>query len=101
MEDLNESIEEYKYGATLRIFGELFTSEDTPSNSNIFLKEFWIHMRNLKPAPASHHCRTKTFCYKDFYICTHVFLRQDGPKQSLNQPYTGPHKVIERFDDSF
>lgn len=98
-EDLKGSTAEYMFGTTLRIPGEFFTHEELPSDPNIFIEEFRIHMRNLKPAPASHHCKTKTFCHKDLYTCSHVFLRQDSTRKGLDPPYSGPHKVIKRRDD--
>ncbi|XP_044597359.1 uncharacterized protein LOC123273938 [Cotesia glomerata] len=56
-------------------------------------------MREVKPAPAAHHCRRKTFYYKELSTCSHVFLRLDHVKRPLEQPYSGPHKVISRTDD--
>lgn len=99
-EDLKASPAEYLYGTTLRIHGEFFTHEDPPEDPNFFLEDFRIHMREVKPAPAAHHCRRKTFCYKELNTCSHVFLRLDHVKRPLEQPYSGPHKVISRTDDS-
>lgn len=98
-QDLKGSVAEYLYGTTLRIPGEFFTHEDPPSDPNIFLEEFRVHMRELKPAPVAHHCRSKTFCFKDLYKCSHVFVRQDAPKKSLDLPYSGPFEVVERIND--
>lgn len=97
--DIEGSAAEYMYGTTLRIPGEFFTQEEPPSDPNIFLEEFRIHMRNSKPTPASHHCKNKPFCFKDLYTSSHVFLRQDAPKKGLDQPYSGPHRVIKRLND--
>lgn len=98
-EDLKASPAEFMYGTTLRIPGEFFTHEDPPEDPQYFLEDFRIHMRNVKPVPAAHHCRKKTFYYKDLYTCTHVFLRVDTVKRPLEQPYTGPHPVIKRLDE--
>lgn len=98
-EDLKASPAEFVYGTPLRVPGEFFTHEDPPVDPNIFLEDFRIHMRDVKPVPAAHHCRRKTFCYKELQTCTHVFVRKDTVKRSLEQPYSGPHKVIERLDD--
>lgn len=98
-EDLKASPAEFLYGTTLRIPGEFFTHEDPPEDPYYFLEDFRIHMREVKPVPAAHHSRRKTFYFKDLYTCTHVFLRQDAVKHSLDQPYSGPHKVLKRVDD--
>lgn len=98
-EELKASPAEFLYGSTLRIPGEFFTHEDPPGDPNFFLEDFRVHMRNVKPVPAAHHCKQKTFCYKDLYTCSHVFLRVDGVKRPLEQPYSGPHEVVKRLKD--
>lgn len=85
-EDLKASPAEYLYGTTLRVPGEFFTHEDPPQDPNFFLEDFRVHMRNVKPAPAAHHCRQRTFCYKNLATCSHVFLRLDYVKRPLEQP---------------
>lgn len=98
--DLEASPAEYLYGTLLRILGEFFTHEDLPIDQNIFLEDFRIHMRTLKPAPVTHHGKRKIFCYKELYSCTHVFIRQENTKkESLDNPYAGPYRVIERIND--
>ena len=99
-EDLKASPAEYLYGTTLRVPGEFFTHEDLPEDPNIFLEDFRVHMRALKPVPATHHGRKKTFCYKDLYSCSHVFVRQENiRKETLDSPYSGPHRIIDRIND--
>lgn len=99
-EDIKASPAEYLYGTTLRIPGEFFTHEDLPNDPNTFLEDFRVHMRALKPTPAAHHGRRKTFCFKDLYACTHVFVRQENTrKETLDNPFSGPHRVIERIND--
>ncbi|KYN02154.1 hypothetical protein ALC62_07040 [Cyphomyrmex costatus] len=49
--------------------------------------------------PVSSHIRPKLFFYKDLYNCSHVFLKAEGNRRPLDQPYTGPHKVLERISD--
>ncbi|XP_025830953.1 uncharacterized protein LOC112904634 [Agrilus planipennis] len=98
-EELRASPAEFLYGTTLRIPGEFFTHEDPPVDPHFFLDDFRKHIRDIKPVPAAHHCRQKTFCYKDLYTCSHVFLRLDHVRKPLEQPYSGPHEVIKRVDD--
>ena len=42
-----------------------------------------------------------TFIHKDLATCTHVFLRQDGARRSLQPPYSGPPQVEARTDKTF
>ncbi|KMQ88783.1 gag-pol protein [Lasius niger] len=98
--DLKASPAEYLYGTTLRIPGEFFTQEKPPHDPNFFFEDFRIHMQELRPVPAAYHGRRKTFCFKELHTCTHVFVRREGiRKETLDSPYSGPHRVIERLND--
>ncbi|XP_011051045.1 PREDICTED: uncharacterized protein LOC105144076 [Acromyrmex echinatior] len=72
-EDLGASVTELVYGTTLKV--------------------------PLRPRLTSHHIRPKLFFHKDLYNCSHVFFKVEGNRRSLDQPYTGPHKVLERISD--
>ncbi|XP_017892608.1 uncharacterized protein LOC108632483 [Ceratina calcarata] len=98
-EDIKASSTELVYGTTLKVPAEFFDSEDLDSNPQIFLEPFRIAMRNLRPKPTAHHSKTKVFVYSDLYTCSHVFLRIDASSRPLEQPYSGPHRVIERLSD--
>ncbi|KAF8777915.1 hypothetical protein HNY73_014695 [Argiope bruennichi] len=43
----------------------------------------------------------KTFVFKDLRTCSHVFVRTDSSRRSLQQPYHGPYKVERRTDKVF
>lgn len=99
-EDLKASPAEFLYGTTLRIPGEFFTHEDTPCDPNLFLEDFRIYMRKLKPVPDFRHGKRKTFYFKELYTCSHVFIRQESTrKETLDSPYAGPYRIIERPSD--
>ena len=98
-EDPKASAAEFLYGAPLMIPGEFFLAEDTPDDHTFFYNEFREHMRNVRPVHASHHCEPKVFVFKDLVSCSHVFLRVEGMKGSLVDPYTGPHAIIKRLND--
>ncbi|KAH0820757.1 hypothetical protein GEV33_002034 [Tenebrio molitor] len=53
-------------------------------------------MRQLRPAPANHHDNRKVFVQPALSDCSHVFLRDDSVRKPLQQPYTGPHRVMQR-----
>jgi len=101
-EDLGTFVTELVYGTTLKVLSEFFSSEKIPNDPRIFVKKlcksnFRVIMQKLWPRPTSHHIRPKLFFHKDLYNCSHVFLKVEG--SSLDQPYTGPHKVLERISD--
>lgn len=98
-EDLGASVAELVYGTTLKVPGEFLSSEDMPSDPRIFVENFRVIMRRLRPRPTTHHIKPKLFFHKDLYNCSHVFLKVEGAKHPLDQPYTGPHKVLERMSD--
>ncbi|XP_011050435.1 PREDICTED: uncharacterized protein LOC105143680 [Acromyrmex echinatior] len=98
-EDLGASVAELVYGTTFKVPGEFFFSEEMPSGPRIFVEDFRVIMQKLRPRPTSHHIRPKLFFHKDLYNCYHVFFKVEGNKRPLDQPYTGPHKVLERISD--
>jgi cleavage and polyadenylation specificity factor subunit 1 len=97
--DTGASPAEYLYGTTLRVPGEFVLPDDHSPNPHTFIEEFREHMRKVKPVPVEHRHKKRAFVFKDLYTCTHVFLRVGGIKRSLERPYTGPHRVIERVSD--
>ena len=98
-EDLGASVAELVYGTTLKVPGEFFSSEEMPSDPRIFVEDFRVIMQKLRPRPTSHHIRPKLFFHKDLYNCSHVFCKVEGNRRPLDQPYTGPHKILERISD--
>ena len=90
---------EFVYGTTLRIPGEFVLPDYESADPQIFLEEFREHIRQIKPVPVGHHCKRCVFVHKDLASCTHVYLRVTVSRRSLEQPYTGPHKVLDRISD--
>jgi len=56
-------------------------------------------MRNIKSTSIAHHNKKRTFTHGTLYICTHVFVRVDQVKGSLESLYEGPYPVSERITD--
>ena len=96
--DIGSSPAEFVFGATLRIPGEFVLPDDFVPNPHMFLEEFREHMRKIKPVPIGHKYKRKPFLFKDLASCTHVFLRNYA-KKSLERPYSGPHKVLNRTSE--
>ena len=91
----------YVYGTTLRIPGESPTPSPNDKSADLqtFLEEFHQHMKQIKSIPVRHHFKKSIFLYKDLAHCAHVFLSLTMNKISLEQPYTGPHEVLESITD--
>lgn len=86
------------YGTTLRVPGEFCLPDEFTPNPQIFLEEYREHMRNVKPVPVAHRYKKRAFFFKELHSCTHVFLQCNGTR-SLERPYSGPHKVLERISN--
>ena len=98
-EDLQASSAELVYGEPLRLPGEFF-HEASPDSTDI--TELTTRLRHfaakLRPSPAARHNQNKVFVHKDLASSTHIFLRDDTVRLSLQPPYTGPYEVLERGD---
>jgi hypothetical protein len=97
-EDLQASVAELVYGEPLRIPGELLTPTANPVDPAHLITELRQHMTRLRPIPATRHASPATFVHQDLQKCTHVFLRQDAMRRTLEPPYIGPFKVLSRRD---
>jgi len=98
-EDIRASTAELLYGKTLQIPGKFFDHEDMLNDTQPFVEPFRRLMQRMKPIPVAHHVRNRPFVFKNVYTCTHVFLRDDSTKCPLEQPYTDPHRVLERISE--
>ena len=100
--DIGTSSAELVYGTTLRIPGEFFnTSLDSsvvdPSNFVVQLKDVLQKLRAVSPCTQ----QRKTFIHDDLATASHVFKQHNAVRSSLQPPYDGPFKVLERRDKYF
>lgn len=101
-EDLSASTAELVYGEPLRLPSDLLQpTSDRLTDYTDFLSRLRLHMRNLQPAAVTRHGSAKVFIFKDLATVTHVFVRQDLVRRSLQPPYAGPYKIVERSDKYF
>lgn len=104
-EDVGVSPAEMLYGTTLRLPGEFFESPSLDTSSGSiplsFVNQLKQKMELLRPIPDSNHSTTKIFDSPELNTCTHVFIRKDSVKKSLQLPYAGPFRVVKRFDKYF
>jgi len=106
-EDIKATVAELVYGIILRLPAKYFLNEDFTSEPQIFLSHFREHMRNVRSMcygivvswPTAHHNKKRTFAHGTLYTCTHVFVRVDRIKNSLESPYEGLYPVSERIID--
>ena len=97
--DIEATVAEMVYGESLRLPGELFSSNSENRNLDdptTFLSSLREIMFRLRPVPASRHCHPGVFMYKELSTCSHAFLREGPILKALQQPYTGPYEIIER-----
>lgn len=90
---------EYVYGTTLRVPGQFVLPEDFAPDPQFFLEEFREAMRLIRPVPVEHHDKRKVFFHKILESCSHVFMKAPFIKKSLECPYSGPHKVVNRTSE--
>jgi cleavage and polyadenylation specificity factor subunit 1 len=100
-EDLQASVAELVYGETLRIPGEFLTPSTAPMDTTQMIQYLRRTMAQLRPVPATRHASPASFVHKDLSTCTHVFLRQDASRRSLEPPYSGPYRVVSRTTKNF
>ena len=101
-QDLQCTSAELVYGTTLRLPGAFFspascTAED-PANYVQSLKSI---MQNLCAVPPRANQPYRTFMDPALHNQTHVFVRYDGVRKPLQQPYDGPFKVITHTKKHF
>lgn len=103
-DDLEATSAEMVYGQPLRLPGEFLESrgpQGTDVNQAIFVQDLKQRFQDLQPCNGIRHGDRKTFIFKDLAKCSHVFVRHDGPKKPLQQPYSGPHRVLSRSEIFF
>ncbi|XP_008486652.1 uncharacterized protein LOC103523380, partial [Diaphorina citri] len=100
-EDLDASPANLVYGTSLRLPGEYFESPQPGIPSSEYAQKLHSIFENLRPKQTTWHGNTKSFSHPHLDKCTHVYLRLDGVKPSLQRPYTGPYKVLSRSDKTF
>lgn len=95
-ESQNYSIAEMLYGKTIRLPGEFIdTKKIVNENEDDYIRKLRNTFDIIKPK-ARENVQKDIFIHKDMETCSHVFIRNDRVKRSLEPPYEGPFKIIER-----
>lgn len=58
-------------------------------------------MSKLQPVPSKHKNKCSTFVHKDLNSTEYVFVRIDRVKKSLERPFEGPYKVLNKSEKYF
>ena len=74
------------------------TAEDFGSDK---IKQLFNQMKSMNLDNPSRIYDSKSYIPKDLKKCSHVWVRIDRVKKPLEAPYTGPFKVLERYDKFF
>lgn len=97
-EDMDCSPAELVYGQPLRVPGEFFEPPEKIVDRADFSLDLHRVMDQIRPVEAKHHTKGKLFVNQKLKDCTHVFVRHDAVKKSLQRPYDGPYRVLSRTD---
>ena len=100
-EDADCSPAELVYGSTLHLPGEFFQAPRTSNLQPGFLHNLQETMRNIQPPSPQYHGMQPTYRPVNVGDTGWVYIRRDGHRKPLQQPYTGPFKVIEKGDKFF
>ena len=100
-EDLNAFTAEFVYGEPLRIPGEYLIQTTREADPQPLIQRLRRRMNDLRQTPVARRSTQASFIHKDLKDSTHVFLRQDTARRTLQPPYSGPQKVIPRTDKTF
>lgn len=101
--DIGCSAAELVYGTTLRLPGEFFLSSQREAqiNPGDYASRLRSIMGKLRATPPRQPTTRAIHLSTDLASCTHVFVRHDAVRRSLQPPYDGPYKVLRRGDKMF
>ncbi|GBM51673.1 hypothetical protein AVEN_43292-1 [Araneus ventricosus] len=63
---------------------------------DIILENVKVSCSIIRPVLTSHYCSGPVFVNGNLLKASHVFLKSDGTRKSLEPPYGGPCKVLSR-----
>lgn len=93
--DVGCSAAELVYGTTLRLPGEFFVPDQ---QAHIPAGDYASRLRHimtkLRPTPPRQPAERSIYVSSELESCSHVFLRNDVVRRSLQAPYDGPFRVL-------
>ena len=102
-EDPDCSPAESVYGSSLRIPGEFVepTTSCDVQPSSAFLQGLQTLMNNALPPPVKYHSPQPTYMPNTLSSTGYVYVRVNGHRTPLQQPYIGPFQIISTSDKYF
>lgn len=96
--DIQTTAAQLVYGSTLRLPGQFLHMENNVLPQTEFVKHLAEMMNDIRPTQTAHHDTSKPFVFKQLIDATHVFLRNDTVRGSLQPPYDGPYEVKSKHN---
>ncbi|GFR00684.1 hypothetical protein TNCT_465031 [Trichonephila clavata] len=87
------------FGENLPLSGYLLHDSKLASPSSFV--QICNTFTNLRPVQTSHHTKQKPFIFRDLATCTHVFVRTNSIRTSLQRFSEGPSPVIKLYAKYF
>ncbi|CAK9811170.1 Transposon Tf2-6 polyprotein [Anthophora plagiata] len=101
-EDLKATASELVYGESVRLPAEFFEKTDRQEiTTSETVRQLRAHFGQVQPIPGSRHGSKKIFVPGDLKTATHVFVRVDGVKGSLQNPYEGPYRILKKENKTY
>lgn len=101
--DTGVSAAELIYGTTIRLPGDFYSAQkgNVDANAEGYVKNLRGIIGSFRPVLRENKDSRKMFVHKDLKSCSHVFIRNDTVRRSLQPPYDGPYRVVSRLDKVF
>ncbi|XP_064469251.1 uncharacterized protein LOC135383884 [Ornithodoros turicata] len=103
--DLGCSSSELVYGTSIRLPADIFNHRSSSQPSSLAPSDYAQRLKaalsRLLPTPTRAVSSSFPYVAQDLTSSSHVFLRTDSIRRSLQPPYSGPHKVIHRGAKAF
>jgi hypothetical protein len=97
-EDLGHTATEMLYGEPVRLPGDFFQQSGKQEDTGEYISRIKSKIRELNYQEPRMPNVEQQKLYKDKWLdkVTHVYVRVDRVKRSLEAPYEGPYEIIER-----
>ena len=104
--DLGSSPADLVYGEGLSVPGTLIQTQPLTEDEEAqaypnFLNNLRLEVARLQPTATSAHRRPRVHVPDELSRASHVLVRRGGVQPSFCAPFTGPHKVISREENSY
>lgn len=100
-EDIGCSSAHILYGQGLRVPGEFVVSSKPSEITPELANQIRDDISKISPFTSKIRKVNNIFVPQNFQSCTHVLLREETKKSSLDRPYSGPHKIISKNEKFF